>query len=266
MDFIFSQRFLRFLWAYIVILGLVFVFIIPPFQKTDEISHYYKTVAVATGNLFCQKSTQNLIPRSLYEFPDKMMTKFVNESPQHRFPKGVIALILRENFDAKLVPETASCTLPFIFYLPSAIFLTLPILLKLNPLIIFYLGRLSFYLVSLALFYASLKIIPQKFRLLLLSYLSFPMVIIQMSSYNKEIFHIGFGSLALALFLSLKDRFTKINLVLFIASLILLILPRLGFLDIGKFFIIDHLLYHMTELYNTSVIFVKGKKTTFRLN
>jgi len=230
MNLISNQRFLRFLWVYIVILGLVFVFIIPPFQKTDEVSHYYKTVAVATSNFFCQKSTQNqpqnLIPKSLFDLPEKMMVNFINENPQHRFPKGAILPTLKEKYDGRLVSENISCTLPFIFYLPSVLMLALPIFLKLNPLIVFYLGRLSFYLISILLFYVSLKIIPKKFQLLLLSCLSLPMVIIQMSSYNKEVFHLGFGALSLSLFLSLKNKFDRRNLFFFLTSLVFFILPR----------------------------------------
>lgn len=228
----------RFLWIYILILGFIFIFTIPPFQKTDEVSHYYKTVAVASGNFFCP----NLIPKSLYDLPEKMMNNFVNSDAQHRFPKGVILPTLKEKFDGGLVPENISCTLPFIFYLPSAILLYLPILLKLNPLLIFYLGRLSFYLISVVLFYISLKIIPKKFQLLLLMCLSLPMVLIQMGAFNKEVFHMGFGALSLSFFLSLRDKFTRRNLFLFLISLGFFILPRPQYLPFFLliFLVFDH--------------------------
>lgn len=230
MNLVSDRRFLRFMWLYIMILGLFFVFIIPPFQKTDEVSHYYKTVSVATGNFFCKEydynEPQNLIPQSLYELPEKMMSSFVSSDSQHRFPKGVLIPVLKEKFNNNLIPENVSCTLPFIFYLPSAVLLFLPILLKFNPLFIFYLGRLSFYLISILLFYVSIKTIPKRFQLLLLSCLSLPMVLIQISSYNKEVFHIGFGALSFSLFFALRNRFNYRDLFLFLISLFFLILPR----------------------------------------
>jgi uncharacterized membrane protein len=205
-----------------VIIGFIFIFAIPPFQKTDEISHYYKTVAVATGNFFCP----NLIPKSLFDLPEKMMANFVNENPQHRFPKGAILPTLKEKYDGHPVSENISCTLPFIFYLPSALMLALPIFLKLNPLIVFYLGRLSFYLISVTLFYLSLKIIPKKFQPLLLMCLSLPMVLIQMGAFNKEVFHLGFGFLSLGLFLNLREKFSRSKFLILFISLLFFILPR----------------------------------------
>src|SRR5258708_25711046 len=111
----------RFLFSFVVCVGLLLVFLIPPFQKTDEVSHYYKTVAVATGNFFCAKDPQgadrNLIPKSYFELPEKMMVEFVNKVPTNRFPKSLLLDELHRPTSFERVPETVSCSLPFIFYL-----------------------------------------------------------------------------------------------------------------------------------------------------
>ncbi len=222
--------FSRLLFLFVAVFGFLFALIIPPFQKTDEVSHFYKTVAVATGNFFCQTSENqpphNLIPKSYFDLPDKMMAEFVNSKVTNRFPRRALLLTLREKTDLHKVPETASCSLPFIFYLPTSIVLALPILLGLNSLVIFYLGRLCFYAFATAIFWISLKVIPRKFQLLLVSCLALPMVAVQISSYNKEVFHLAFGSLAFALFLSLREKFTAKKIFVFTLSLVFLVLTR----------------------------------------
>src|SRR5579859_50578 len=230
MEKIDSQAIKRFLFGFVIGIGLLLVFLIPPFQKTDEVSHYDKTIAVATGNFFCTKNSQgqdrNLVPQSYFTLPEKMMAEFVNKVPTNRFPKSLLAEELHQSTSLERVPETVSCSLPFLFYLPVAAVLAPFIYFGTNALVIFYLGRLCFFLLAVALFYFSKKYIPQKYELLLLACMSFPMVLNLISSYNKEVIHLGFGFLALALFLSLKEKFRWQKFWFFIAALLLMIAAR----------------------------------------
>jgi uncharacterized membrane protein len=226
-----NPRFLNFLFGFIVVTSLLLTLIIPPFQKTDEVSHFYKTVSVASGHFFCTSDTQghlvNQISAPYFSLPTQLFADFVNKDPTHRFPRHSVIEVLTEkpNFQ-ETAREDISCTLPFFFYLPVGILLALPIALGVNPLITFYLGRLFFCGLALIGFFLAKKITPVKFQPLLLITLSLPMVLIQIGSYNKEVFLLTFGALSFALLFRLREKFSFPKFVLLFLSLILFIAPR----------------------------------------
>ena len=212
---IFKLPLSNYLFIYIAFVSLLLVFIIPPFQKTDETSHYYKTIAVARGQFTCKTNQlgqkYNTIPANYETLPDVLLAEYVNKDHRHRFLKQTFNSVLRlreKSNDGVIVSSV--CNLPFILYTPTALVLSIPILLNINPILVFYLGRLTFCILALALIYISSKIIPKKFRLLLLGYLALPMVSIQLGSFNKEVFHLAFGALSFASFMKLREDKNKI--------------------------------------------------------
>jgi uncharacterized membrane protein len=223
---------LRILVGYFLISSLLLTFIIPPFQKTDEVSHFYKTIAVANGNFFCRQEAggqdYNYLPQAYANLPVVLMSDFTNESVNNRFPIAAFkqALKLGDKNSQSQVKETISCSLPFLLYLPVALVLWIPIHSHFLPLIVFYLGRMSFLFLAWALIALAYKIISPKYRLLLIGYLIVPMVGIDLGSFNKEVLHLSAGALIFASYFKLREKFSKKYLFILISSLFMVVLSR----------------------------------------
>lgn len=215
-------------------LGLLFVFIIPPFQKTDEVVHYYKAISVAAGQLKCRTdaagSLAALLPRYLVSLPTDIQAQRVIADNTVKFPISAYRLGTQQlpGISSK-IPETSGCALPFVWYIPAGLTLALPVLLGMNPFVIFFLGRIANYVCALLIFYISFRIIPKRFRFVLVYLLTLPMVLIQLGSYNKEVFHFAFGALSFSMLMAMRDktlRMTPLSLLGFFVSLGLFVLPR----------------------------------------
>ncbi len=215
------------------LLGLSFIFIVPPFQKPDEPTHFSKAISMASGTIICTKNNngvfQSRIPKYLSEFPTQMLTEHIASGRQVVFPVSLYRKFLfGTGFDRSLVNEPSSCSLPFMLYLPLAIILAIPVNLGVNPLFIFYLGRLTNFFVAFALFLVAYKIIPKKLRLLPVFILSLPIVLLQLSSFSKDALHISCGVLSFCLLLSFfeKKHIHPREILLFLLSLAITVLAR----------------------------------------
>lgn len=221
------------LWFSLVV-GLILTFLIPPFQKPDEPIHFYKSISVASGRLICQKSDGQVfndpLPQYLVDFPNQMLTEHVAFKKTIPFPISLYRLTTTRNLDTKVkVNQPASCSLPSILYLPTGLTMAIPIKLGMSPLLIFFLGRLTNLLVSLAIFYLAIRIIPKKQRLIPAFILAMPMVLHQLSSFSKDALHISLGVLAFSLLVRFSAKKAKIKLgelLLFFVSLAVSILAR----------------------------------------
>lgn len=226
-----EKSLLKVISLYAIVSSLLLCFIIPPFQKTDEIDHYYKTIAVATGNFFCtnkgSKQFHNNLPKAYADLPEILFAEFTNQKT-NKFPIASLknALTIPDSSKSVWVEETQSCSLPFLLYVPVSLILVIPIKLHLSPLLVFYLGRVSFLLLAWLIIGVAYKICPQKYRLLLIGYLILPMVTIQLGSYNKEVFHLAAGGVAFASYFKLRKKFSKKVLMLLVVSLLLMVLAR----------------------------------------
>ena len=61
--------------AFIVFVALFFTFAIPPMQKPDEVTHYHKSVNIASGNFFCNQKKINLTNLWVYYLPEQLNYK-----------------------------------------------------------------------------------------------------------------------------------------------------------------------------------------------
>src|SRR5260221_1670638 len=200
-----------------LVLGIVFVFIIPPFQKPDETTHFYKAISLASGNLICHKQPngvfQNLIPKYLADFPVNMFAMHIASSAQNVFPRSLYWTTISEtSLDRSLVNEPTSCSLPFFLYLLIGSVLFFPVHWGVNPLVIFYLGRLTHLCVSFLLFYLAIRLAPKHTKLLPLLILSLPIVLLQLSSFSKDALHLSAGVLAFCYLLRFAYEKKKIKL------------------------------------------------------
>lgn len=227
-----------FSWLFIF-LGLLFLFIIPPFQKPDETVQYYKVIALASGSLKCAQfdsRPSHFIPKYLADLPYQLFTDSLAHNIQVKVAThSYLALLKQINFDKTLVAEPTACPVnPFLYLLP-AIFLFLPVQMGAHPLFIFYLGRIVVFSFSTMICVLAIKIAKPSHRKIFYLMLLFPMSLQQLSSYSKDAWFISFGLLFFSLFLYFHEHTASFSLkkyLLFCVSGFVLVLSRLQYFPI----------------------------------
>lgn len=150
------------------IFGLLFVFILPPFQAPDELAHFYKAYAISEGQFLCT-SEGNLNAGS---YLPSNITEFVISTDSTSTNRDFGSL----NNGSKYYPSTekvftdhySSCVYNSVPYIPQSLGFFVGNILNLDFMWIFYLGRL-FNLVAYLLICAySIRIIPRLKNLVLL--------------------------------------------------------------------------------------------------
>ena len=217
--------------------GIFFTFLIPPFQKPDEVVHFKKAIAVATGQLFCSENVNHsksvVLPTYLSELSAVPYTDIVAFYPEAKIPKQVYKNLLTQKYDPNLTSSDATtCTLPFIYYIPSAIAISPLLALKAHPLIIFYAGRLAIFLTTFVVFIFALRFMPRKYYFLLLFMFCLPTTLLLITSYSKDALHIGLGLLTFSILLASREQpksVKKGDIILFYLSLLLTIWARIQY-------------------------------------
>lgn len=213
--------------------GLSLVFIVPPFQKADEIVHFYKSIAVASGQLHCGATAEPgligyTIPRYLHELPEKTRATYILSHPNAIFPLELYTLLWQENTRYQPAIEPASCTLPLVYYLPSGLLLFPLVQLSAPSVVIFFVGRLVNFLLAFAITLFALKRAPASYRWLVLIVLCLPMTVFQFSSYSKDWATLSIGLLFFVELLRMKFSQTPSYKHLFFVGILsaLLVLSR----------------------------------------
>lgn len=208
-------------WFYILLIGLFFIFFVPPFQKPDEIYHYYHTYSSANdGCSFVSENGYMSIPKDVYEFPEKLQAEKIDGSYQIKFP---ISLFKNKYFS--FVKEESvfnrSCVkFGLISYFPNIIGLKLG---GDNLLLGFYLSRLVGFLFFLGILIVSIKL-SNKYYPLIIAFSVIPMLIHQVTSVSYDSLHISLGLISFSFYLYLKNNFSKTKLFsLFLFYVLLLV-------------------------------------------
>lgn len=276
--------FFHFYLLYIVLLAFIFIFIIPPFQKPDEIIHFQRTVSVAHGQLFCNENQNLLIPAGIAELPSQLS---VNDIPFKYNNKFNVFLLRRLDFNISYrqltkLESPLLCSSFFIGYLPNSLgyLLSKPFH---NSVINFYSSRLSGFLFFLICLLVSYKTTPKKYRNFLLLFNSLPMVIHQATAVSYDVLHLSlvnliyayvvkYGyqknllkmktlltlSLLLSMFVLVKPSYYPFLLAIF------LILKKRDFNARKKFYIFYFILFFALNLYlNAQTLFVSQRLFPF---
>lgn len=209
-----------------LIFGFIYVFILPPFQSVDEAAHFYRGYEITINKLFAKDlkgQVGDYLPASLktltskYTFlikniDNKITPKYIIDSSKIKLEKNKTEFLNFRN-TALYSPICYLSQIPGMYIAKS---------LNLNPLAIFYLGRISNFLFFTLIIYFSIKIIPfYKTTTMLLALM--PMTLSLGSALTSDVMVIGFNFLWVAILLRLLFKKEKINNIQ-IASLILLAL------------------------------------------
>lgn len=231
--------------------GVLYIFILPPFQSVDEGMHFFRTYQISQGDLVARKQNMEVggvIPASLGNFYGMYVPLIKNIN------KKVGLSDFKNNFHLKLNPEKQKFTVftntalySPICYISQIPGVCLGKFLDLSLAGIYYLGRLSNLIFYCLLIYAALKITPFfKYPMFLLAVM--PMSLSLAASYTSDVAVLGLNFLWVATILKILTLQTpiKVNnkwiiLLLFLGLLIpmtksyILLLPLIFVLPINIF-------------------------------
>lgn len=212
-------------WIYIVLIGLVFVFLVPPFQKPDSEFHYYNSYGVVNKScVFTSSGGYMNIPKDVYEFPVKLQAEKIAHFYQIKFPKSLLKEKYVSSSNEMVVFNRSCVKFGLLSYLPSVIGLKIG---GSNLLLGFYLARFFDFIFFLIALIVSLKIVG-RYSPLVIAFSIIPMVIHQVSAISYDSIHISLGLLSFSLYVYIKNNFNKVRLCLLFLFYVLLLIFSLS--------------------------------------
>jgi len=191
-----------FLWLFLIIEGLIFIFLLPPFQKYDETGHFSRAVALSSGQFFC-KNSQFLIPKDLAKLPSEYnFTSVLIENKT--FPIDSVNFNEKRGVDKGSLVAVTPCNFSFVGYLPNVLGLWMGGLTN-NLAIIFYSGRIFAFIFFVTMLSVALKIIKPKFQYLLWFYALTPLVVHQVTSFSYDVMIMSLVPVLISLFINRLD-------------------------------------------------------------
>ena len=188
--------------VYVAAALFIFTFMVPPFQKADEPAHYQRSVSLTNLDFTCDKDSFGnyyfAMERTYADLPELMRYWQV----WHRevdFDFNWLRTDFSRLEDGEEVRVYHWCSLPAPGYLPN----TLGVLAGKpfeNPLVGFYLGRAFgalFFVLAIAL---SLRIVPDRYRLVIYLYAALPTVLHQVSAISYDAVQLSLFPLLFAYF------------------------------------------------------------------
>ncbi len=190
--------------AVLLLSGVSFCFLTPPFQVPDEAAHFYRAFEVSEGRLVPTErdgESGDFLPRSL----PALAARLQRDLPFHAERKVSPAWI-RSAREDRLEPERRrfvgflTSAYSFVPYLPSAAGIGLARLFSDSVLVLFYAGRLSNVVVSALLFFGAIRRTPLSRPVFFLLSLA-PMAVFEMASLSADAFTNGFSFFFIAVVL-----------------------------------------------------------------
>lgn len=218
---------------YFIFLGLIFWFLVPPFQKPDEFVHFKKALRISKGNLNTQKKVFN-IERKYSLLLDEPKIRSIPFHYKNKFPISLYSRSIFASRDELLLVKhnlTVPYFLPVLPYIPYAIGLYVFKWFHFNYFVDFFAIRGIMFIFSLILVLYILFRIKQPFlKYPLLVMLGLPMTIHQLTAYSYDPFQIILFSIYFILIFGTyyQENPRKSNfLLIFLVGLLLLLSRKL---------------------------------------
>lgn len=167
-----------------VFFGVIMAFLVPPFQVPDEENHFYQSVSISHGQLFCESGNIDL-PEEYIDLVEAMEPTSLAFQGDVRFEKDRVLKYVPSDDEDVFTYESALCRVFSVAYAPSAIGVATAGLFTNNELFQFYAGRLLNLVCAVLLSTAAIKISPFGKRLLAWIAL-LPMSVFMFSSFNYD--------------------------------------------------------------------------------
>ncbi len=223
-------------FVYILLVGLLCTFYIPPFQKADEPTHFLRTDALDKEQIYCNVDNDK---KEGYFFVSKSIKNYIGYHDKERMAFNVNQKYFNVDHpkykDNNLENEKLRdlCSFGFIGYLPNLIgYKTGSLISGGNLDVIFYAGRfLPFLMYFFLVVFLSQRIKSYFIRNIFYFYSALPMVIHQVTSYSYDTLML---ILTLVFLFYLDKIFSKYNFkikdkILFGLSLFLIATSKPGY-------------------------------------
>lgn len=216
------------LFLYIITLGLVFVFFVPPFQKPDENKHYYQVAAISRGILTCKTNSDSQVglplPQAVINFPIDLQATSIAHTPSLKFTPNLFSLYMYPK-SSSLSFESEWCTNSFIGYIPNAIGAVIGRISS-SLLVEFYFSRLMGLMAFIISLFYCLKNTRSNLRPIIISFAVLPMTIHQATSISYDVLTIVLVPLIFAGISSLS----KVARIISLVSIVAIVLSKLAYL------------------------------------
>lgn len=180
---------LRIFWFFLIIEAFVFALFVPPFQKPDEETHFYRAMALSNGELSCVTSPAGVryfpLQKAVFTFPKIMQTENIVMRPDTKFPVGLLKGRYAYRNDPMVSDFSQFCGLPVLAYIPFAVVARAVSPFN-NLLITFYAMRVSCVAMLILLVAAGFRLIPKRYRTLYLFIAANPMFIHQATAVSYD--------------------------------------------------------------------------------
>jgi uncharacterized membrane protein len=187
--------------------GLIFAFGIPPCQTPDEHSHFFRAYDVSQEHFTPQKMVGGcgaaVLPLTVHRVAGVFPTMIFHPEVKANWAELKEVRAFRSH--ARLRPATpyiGSINYLFVPYLPQAAGIALARKAQLDPLMLFYAGRLANLTVSVLLVFLAIRISPI-FKITIGVFALLPITVQQMASYSPDASAIGVSFLMVAWILRL---------------------------------------------------------------
>ena len=172
----------------LILLGLIFLFLVPPLQKPDEETHFLRSLALANGVMSCgPQQAQIAIPQEY----NRMISDIKKAIPEYTKPHTFPLLLYNQSVFLQsqkntTIPVGSYCRFPIISYVPQVLGIYFGLLFSLNPYITFFLGRAMLFIVSLIWIDKLLKSAPKLLTQWYALVFCLPLFVHQATSYGYD--------------------------------------------------------------------------------
>lgn len=253
-----------------LIFGFLYVILLPPFQSPDEAAHFYRSYEIASGHVI-PKNIHNQIGDYLPESLEALSSKY-EYLCRNINAKSNINLI-KDSFSLKLNPAiTKFISFPnTALYSPVAYLTQLPgmfigVLMKANPLVVFYLGRISNLLIFTFLMYQVIRTMPC-YKLTTMLVAMIPMTLSLAGALTADSVVICFNFLWVALLMKILYENKQVSnakiitllfttMILSLSKYFVFLIPLVFLIPKSKFRDFKNYLLFMTSVFVISILSV----------
>ncbi len=180
---------MKFIFGYLLIVGTIFSFLIPPFQKPDETVHFKKALAVSYGVFNCPQNNKLLIPKHFKNLiENNYFQSIISKKNRKLNLQNYLNSVIYEK--PSKIQESISinqiCQLPAISYFLYTPGLIISRFLHLNQYLSFFLGRFFGFFIFFIWFYFLYKSCPKSIRSIILLTFFLPMTLHQLTAYSYD--------------------------------------------------------------------------------
>ena len=212
--------------------GLLYIFIVPPFQAPDEDNHFFRSYEILNANKTNQIEPQNrlggYLPTSLFEFSDQF--RYLRFNYDGKISKEQIHNYSRKKLDKVNIAFTDFSNTAMYFptsYPLQALFAGIGARLNLKPSTLLYLLRFASLLIWIGFLFCAYKIFLGDNRLFLFIS-SLPAILVLHSSITADAITNGLAFFLFAFVLNLRSKLDSISVKQILTFTILILIISLN--------------------------------------